>query len=125
LQRRSYSDDSVFSCCRESVRTSSTGIDNQAGCFNLVGLLVDAYSMAGHYSDAMKTVEDEIAMAKATGECFYNAELYRLQGELIARSAGETRQAEASFRIAVKIAGEQGAVTLERKARESLRAWGG
>ena len=59
-------------------------------------------------------------MAEATGERFYSAELYRLQGELLAHpSIGQ--KAEAAFRAAVKLAKQQGALSLERKACESLR----
>jgi hypothetical protein len=37
----------------------------------------------------------------------------------------DRRKAQASFRAAITIAGEQGAATLERKARESLQNWAG
>jgi len=63
-------------------------------------------------------------MAEATGEHFYNAELYRLHGELCAHpSMGQKEKAEASFRTAIKFAQQQGAVSLERKASASLRRW--
>ncbi len=91
----------------------------------LVGLLVDAHSIAGHDDDALKAAEEGIAKAEATGECFYNAELYRLRGELLARSSSHAQQAQASFHTAVEIAGKQGATMLERKARESLKDWAG
>jgi hypothetical protein len=57
---------------------------------------------------------------------FYSAELHRLQGELLARSPhADKRKAEASFRTAIEIAKEQGAVTLVRRANESLHRWSG
>ena len=70
----------------------------------------------------MKAVQDGLAIAEATGERFYSAELFRLHGELLAHpSIGQTRKAQASFHAAVKVAKQQGARALERKARASLQ----
>jgi predicted ATPase/DNA-binding winged helix-turn-helix (wHTH) protein len=90
----------------------------------MFGLLADAHLKAGHHVEAMKAVEEGLAMADATGEHFYSAELHRLQGELLARPPHEERRkAEAAFRAAIEIAKQQGARTLERKANESLHHW--
>jgi adenylate cyclase len=92
----------------------------------LLGLLADMYLKAGHHTEAMKTVVYGLATAEATGERFYSAELHRLQGELLARPPhGDKRKAEASFRTAIKIAKQQGAVALVRKANDSVRRWSG
>ena len=92
----------------------------------LLGLLAEAQMKAGHHAEAMKAVEDGIALADASGERYYTAELHRLHGELLARPPhGLKHKAEASFRAAIKIASKQGAVALDRKARESLRSWAG
>ena len=92
----------------------------------LFGLLADAHLKAGHHVEAMKAVEEGLAMADATGEHFYSAELHRLRGELLARPPHEDRrEAEAAFRIAIEVAKEQGARTLEHKTIESLRRWSG
>jgi hypothetical protein len=88
----------------------------------LLGLLSDAHANAGHDDEAVKAVEEGIAMAEATGERFYLAELYRLYGELCAHPAvGQEQKAEESLRLAIKIAKRQGAAALEHKANESLR----
>jgi predicted ATPase len=69
----------------------------------------------------MKTVEEAFALADATGECFYDAELHRLRGELLARPPHvDLRKAEVSFRAAIDLARQQGAKALERKAQASL-----
>lgn len=89
----------------------------------LLGLLADAHIKAGHRSEAMKVLEEGIAMADATGERFYLAELYRLHGELCAHPAiGQKQKAEESLRIAIKIAKQQGAASFEHKASVSLRS---
>jgi ATP/maltotriose-dependent transcriptional regulator MalT len=51
----------------------------------LLGLLADVHMKAERHDDAMKAVEDGMALAEAGGERFYSAELYRLHGELLAR----------------------------------------
>jgi adenylate cyclase len=89
-----------------------------------LGLLADVQMRAGHHADALAAVENALAFADAGGERYYAAELHRLQGELLARPPyGDRRKAEASFRAAIKIAGQQGARALQRKADASLRRW--
>jgi DNA-binding winged helix-turn-helix (wHTH) protein/predicted ATPase len=92
----------------------------------LYGLLADAHLKAGQPADAMKAVDAGLAMAEATGECFYSAELHRLRGDLLARRPEtDRREAEASFRAAIALAQAQGARTLEGRAVSSLRDWCG
>jgi DNA-binding winged helix-turn-helix (wHTH) protein/predicted ATPase len=91
-----------------------------------LGLLADAHMKAGHHEDAMKAVDEGGAMVEASGERYYSAELHRLHGELLARPPrGHFVKAEASFRTAIKVASQQGAFALQRKATESLRQWCG
>jgi predicted negative regulator of RcsB-dependent stress response len=73
----------------------------------------------------MKAVQEGLATAEATGERFYSAELFRLRGELLARSPEGRKRAEASFHAAIKLAEQQGAMALEHKANASLRHWCG
>jgi len=88
----------------------------------LLGLLCGACMKAGDHAEAMKAVKEGIALAAANGERYYSAELNRLQGELLAQtSVGQSKKAEAMFRLAIKTAKQQGARLLERKAVESLR----
>jgi DNA-binding winged helix-turn-helix (wHTH) protein/predicted ATPase len=92
----------------------------------LLGLLADAQIMAGHQPQAMTAVQDAIATAESTGERFYMAELHRLHGELLAHpSIGQPERVEDAFRMAIKIARQQAAHLLERKADQSLRRWVG
>jgi predicted ATPase len=60
-----------------------------------------------------------------TGERFYEAELYRLQGELLlTRSTCQTAEAEACFHQALDITRRQQAKSLELRAAMSLsRLW--
>jgi predicted ATPase len=79
---------------------------------------------AVHHAEAMRAVEDGLAIAEATGERFYSAELHRLHGELLARPPHvKMSKAQASFRAAIRVAKQQGAAALEHKANKSLRRW--
>jgi DNA-binding winged helix-turn-helix (wHTH) protein/predicted ATPase len=89
-----------------------------------LGLLADVHLRAGNPADAMKAVDEGLAMADDTGEYFFSAELLRLQGELLVRAVHpDLHKADASFRAAIRIAQQQGAATLERRAAESRRHW--
>ena len=92
----------------------------------LLGLLCDARIKARQYSEAMAAVQEGLTLAASTGEHVYSAELYRLHGELCARPCiGQSAKALVSFRTAVKLAKEQGARMLERRASRSLALQGG
>jgi DNA-binding winged helix-turn-helix (wHTH) protein/predicted ATPase len=107
---------------KQAVATMQT-IQSRHFLAYLLGLLADSHRKAGQEADAFKAVQDGLAVAEGTGERFYSAELHRLRGELLTHSPhGRKREAEASFRTAIAIAQSQGAKTLERRARESLRA---
>jgi predicted ATPase len=66
-----------------------------------------------------------LATVHKTGERFYEAELYRLQGELLlAQSMCQTAEAEACFHQALAVARHQQAKSLELRATMSLsRLW--
>jgi predicted ATPase len=88
----------------------------------LLGLLAEAHMKAGHHADALKAARDGIALADASGERYYSAELHRLHGELLARPPYDQKsKAKAEFRIAIQVAKQQGAAALEHKADASLR----
>jgi predicted ATPase len=90
----------------------------------LLGLLAQAHLKVGHHADAMKAAEDGIALTAGGGERFYVAELHRLRGELLTRRPdAHIQKAEASFRTAIQLARQQGAISLENKAIASLRRW--
>jgi class 3 adenylate cyclase/predicted ATPase len=96
-----------------------------------LGLLADAYGMAGRPEDALKVVAEGLALVNKTGERYYEPELYRLRGEFAlcqseTASAESERlaQAEESFLQALRIAREQSTKFLELRAALSLgRLW--
>src|SRR5262249_55257863 len=100
----------------------------------LLALLAEAQGHMGRSEDALQSLTKALAVAEKNGEHFYDAELYRLQGELTrqqfqagtvggAHSTGEA-EAEACFLQAIDIARKQQAKSLELRATTSLaRLW--
>src|ERR1051326_1494392 len=89
----------------------------------LLGLLAQVQMTHSSIEDAVKTIEEGLALAEAGGERFYSAELHRLHGEYFSRLPRHKKDAEESFRAAIALAKQQGAKLLERRARESLQSW--
>jgi len=67
---------------------------------------------------------EALAAVNKTGERFYEAELYRLKGELMLQQASVQKEAEECFQKAIEIARTQQAKSLELRAVMSLaRLW--
>jgi predicted ATPase len=115
----------------------------------ILTLLGDVYQRMGQAEDGLNTVAEAIAQVQDTGERYYEAELYRLKGELLLtqevkrqKSKGKSQkskipstqhptpntqaeaEAEACFLKAIAIAQQQEAKSLELRATTSLaRLW--
>ena len=76
--------------------------------------------------DVIAAVQEALAEVEATGERWYEAELYRLRGSFAWRGPShDDQRAENHFHRAMRIAAEQGAKLLELRAATSLaRLWG-
>jgi predicted ATPase len=89
-----------------------------------VPLLAEGCGALGRFDEAFGLLREVCAMATSE-PCFYEAEMYRLQGNLYLQQAiPDTPQAEACFRRAGEIARRQQAKSLELRAAISLcRLW--
>jgi predicted ATPase len=106
-----------------------------------LALLAESLKAGGQIDEGLAVAAEALALAEATGERFYEAELHRLRGELLLRQeAGADRpspaepagarphdpdpsglaEAEACFRRALDVARRQGAKSLELRAALSL-----
>jgi adenylate cyclase len=74
---------------------------------------------AGHLEEGLSHLSDAISLVRQTGEYQYEAELYRLRGELLLTS-DDRAGAEASFRCAIDVAHTQEARSWELRATMSL-----
>lgn len=88
-------------------------------------LLAEAEAASGRHDEALAALREAMQVAKETGERYVEAEIQRLQGDLVlARSANATAKAEACYRQALKIARTQEARSLELRAATRLaRLW--
>jgi predicted ATPase len=116
-----------------------------------LALLAEAYGKSGQAEEGLDVLAEALAVVAKTGECWWEAELYRLKGELLLRQAAAGRgsftasrgtargakadveatgrsprqtEAETCFRQALAIARRQQAKSLELRAAMSLsRLW--
>jgi len=88
-------------------------------------LLGEAYMKAGQSVEGLNTVTGAIAKASRTQSRTYEAELYRIKGELFLRQATtDEEQAERCFQQAIDVARFQQAKSWELRAAMSLsRLW--
>jgi predicted ATPase len=90
-----------------------------------LALLAEASAKGGQIEEGLTLLTEALAMANAKGERRWDAELYRLKGEvLLARSAEHYAEAETCFRQALDIAHRQQAKSWELRTAMSLaRLW--
>ena len=109
-----------------------------------LALLAEAYGKGGQVEEGVHELVEALAIVDKTGERFYEAELYRLKGELVLNDERGTlndelktssvhrssfrihrsEEAEACFHKAIDIARRQSAKSLELRAVMSLsRLW--
>jgi predicted ATPase len=92
-----------------------------------LALLAEAYGTGGQVAEGLSVVAEALAAVDKTGDRLWEAELYRLKGELtLHQSSGHRREseAEACFHKAIEIARKQQAKSLELRAAISLaRLW--
>jgi predicted ATPase len=86
-----------------------------------LALLADAHSRAGQAGTGLRLAADALDRVEQTGVRWIEAELYRLQGELLlALPNPDQPEAEACFRQALGVAREQDAKMWELRAATSL-----
>src|SRR5262249_5623029 len=104
-----------------------------------LALLAEGLNKAGRNEEGLRVLEEALALAQRNGEQYYQAELYRLKGELLLNPStvralrraamggkalveGEPadNEAEDCFNQAIKIAQRQNAKSLELRAVMSL-----
>ena len=90
----------------------------------LLALLSEVCLRAGRIEAAGERLAEARARVQETGERWWEAELHRLEGEVLLAAAGDGDRAEVCFRRALEVAGRQGATSLELRAAISLSRLG-
>ncbi len=90
-----------------------------------LSLLAQIYSNAREYEPARAALDEALSLANRSGLHFWDAELYRLKGEiLLQHNQKDDAEAEALFQEALKISQKQGAIALGLRAAINLgRLW--
>jgi TOMM system kinase/cyclase fusion protein len=90
-----------------------------------LALLAEMCGKGGQAEEGLRVLAEALAAVHTTGEHFYEAEIYRLKGEILWQQvAGREGEAEACFHQALDIARCQEAKSLELRAATSLaRLW--
>lgn len=89
-------------------------------------LLAESVAEDGRVEEGLAIIAETLAMVERTGAGYYEAELHRLNGELLLMQAEGTRQreAEASFQRAIELAHRRLAKSFELRSVTSLcRLW--
>jgi predicted ATPase len=92
-------------------------------------LLAESYGHLGQIENGLRTVEEALSIGTQTGERWYEAEGYRVKGELALQSKiqgpkPKVEEAEQCFHKAIEIARQQQAKSWELRATTSLaRLW--
>jgi adenylate cyclase len=84
-----------------------------------MGLLAEVLLRRREVAEARQVLTEALALLRRTGERLYEAELHRLDGELL-RLTGFPREAAENFRRALDVARSQGARSFDLRAAASL-----
>jgi len=76
---------------------------------------------AGRLEDARRALDEGTAVSRETGMAYYDAELLRLRGELLAASGAPSPEVHRILREAMEVASRQGATALGLRAERSLQ----
>ena len=97
---------------------------NQLGAPVFLALLAEAQQAAGQLLEAQRTIATALALAAQTGQPYFDADLDRLDGDLLLATGGAADEATARYHRALAIARDQGARSFELRAATSLaRLW--
>jgi predicted ATPase len=90
-----------------------------------LAFLADVHGILGKPEEGLTILTEALTLVDRTGERWYEAELYRLKGELLLQQNSDNQaEAETCFQQAIAIAQNQRAKSLELKAATSLaRLW--
>jgi predicted ATPase len=90
-----------------------------------LALLAEAYGTLGEPEAGLTVLTEALTHVETTGERYYEAEIYRLKGELLLQQHSDNQaDAEHCFQQAISIAQSQQAKSWELRAATSLtRLW--
>ena len=126
LAGQGHGEEGIAQMCQGVAACEATGAALRRTYFG--ALLAEAYGRAGQVTEGLRLLAQALTVVRTNGEQVYEAELYRLQGELLLAQAGQGQHppgsseaaAERSMQQALDIARCQQAKSLELRAALSL-----
>ena len=108
---------------RESVAIYKS-VGAELALTQFLAMTAEAFCCAGQVEEALTTVDEALVMTSRNRDCYYDAELHRLRGELLLLNGATDAEAESCFQQAIQIAQQQRAKSWELRAATSLaRLW--
>jgi class 3 adenylate cyclase/tetratricopeptide (TPR) repeat protein len=102
-------------------RAARDGLWGGSSLTRLFICLAEGCLGAGYIEPGLEVIDESLAVAHTSGVTMYEAEMYRLKGELLlAQDASNAAQAEESFRAAIEVSRTQHAKSWELRATASL-----
>jgi predicted ATPase len=123
LVKEGQTEEGIKDICQGLERYRSTGAGFQLP--HLLTSLIEAHKKAGQPEEGLTVLAEALTLVEKTGEHYYEAELQRLNGNLLLlQSPSDPAEAEAYFQSALEIARRQHAKSLELRTAMSLaRLW--
>jgi class 3 adenylate cyclase/DNA-binding winged helix-turn-helix (wHTH) protein/predicted ATPase len=123
LAEHKPTEDNIARLCRSLAAWHATGVE--LGNSRLFAMLAGVYMKTGQAEAGLGRLTEALALVHKNEEHYYDAELYRLQGELLLLQAiPDEWEAENSFQLALDIARRQDAKLLELRVAMNLsRLW--
>jgi predicted ATPase len=124
LAEQGHSGEDIAQVRQGLVALQATGAKVFWPCW--LALLAETYGKRGQAEEGLTVLSDALATVDKNGERLWEAELYRLKGELTLQQSGvqslesRVREAEGCFLKAIEIARKQQAKSLELRAVMSL-----
>jgi len=102
----------------------TAGTGSRGGAPAMIVLLGEAYLAAGQLAEARAAIEGGLLVSAQMGQPFFDAELHRLQGEVVLAAGGPPEEAVAAFQRALAVARAQRAKSFELRVAICLaRLW--
>ena len=96
----------------------------ELGLTHILARLAEAYKQGGQAKGGLSVLDQALAAVNERGERHYEAEIYRLKGELSLLQDGASGEVESCFRQSLAVSCQQQAKSLELRAAMSLsRLW--
>ena len=106
----------------EQMREGLAALDTTATAVvrpHFLGLMAEALSKLDRIDEAFSLLDEAMTMVSNTGERYYEAELYRLKGELLLMK-DKRADAEGCFKRSLEISASQKAKSLQLRTEMSL-----